>query len=560
MRLPASVLLSLSVLGVAWAEPVPKALVIMVDGLRADAVENGDMPRVRSLMAGTWQPGYGASWSLDGSTVRDAMTESAPNHVSIATGLTAARHGIRCNADLLLGRHTYGGVAGKPAPSWVSRLVRARPGAKALFVFSWYGDLTLSPDYDVPFLYDRDAANAEHLAALLARPDAPDATMWYVDAPDHAGHGHGFQPYSPEYLAAVADADRWIGRALDAIAARPDFAGEDWLVLVTADHGGWRRYHGQMNAQAYTIPFVAAGRKYAPVRRIAGIPRTCDAAPTALAHFGVDVSKFDLDGRPVRRLAEASADETGPPGGPPSPPAAHFSFDAPDEAVELRGAATLMPGGAVGGGFLRVAAGANEHGCALLRGTEALDFRSGFSFALWVRTPGPQAGDSVALSNKDWNDGAHPGLALVASRRNDLSKTAGCTEEERRTGAPGFAVNVGRAVPRPGGNARTPRQDVGTYDSPPGEWVFYAATCGEDGILRFYQGHPDGRLYCISDDASGCVPASGLPFFVGQDGTGRYGRPFVGDIDELSIWTRALARGEVRELTKLPWTRRGLSL
>ena len=36
----------------------PMALVIMLDGCRADAVENATAPNLQKLMAGQWQPGY----------------------------------------------------------------------------------------------------------------------------------------------------------------------------------------------------------------------------------------------------------------------------------------------------------------------------------------------------------------------------------------------------------------------------------------------------------------------------------------------------------------------
>ena len=62
----------------AAGAPAKKALVIMVDGLRADAVENCDMPNVRRLMEGRWQSGYRCAWSLNASTIRDSTTESAP--------------------------------------------------------------------------------------------------------------------------------------------------------------------------------------------------------------------------------------------------------------------------------------------------------------------------------------------------------------------------------------------------------------------------------------------------------------------------------------------------
>ena len=52
----------------AAAEPpprTPKALVIMLDGLRADAVENvAGAANLRMLRDGAWRPEYGCAWSL----------------------------------------------------------------------------------------------------------------------------------------------------------------------------------------------------------------------------------------------------------------------------------------------------------------------------------------------------------------------------------------------------------------------------------------------------------------------------------------------------------------
>ena len=42
----------------AFAARRPLALVIMVDGMRADAVQSGEMPRLERLRAGKWQAGY----------------------------------------------------------------------------------------------------------------------------------------------------------------------------------------------------------------------------------------------------------------------------------------------------------------------------------------------------------------------------------------------------------------------------------------------------------------------------------------------------------------------
>ena len=67
-------------------------------------------------------------------------------------------------------------------------------------------------------------------------------------------------------------------------------------------------------------------------------------------------------------------------------------------------------------------------------------------------------------------------------------------------------------------------------------------------MVRFYQGRRDGNLHCVADDLPDIALKTGKPFFLGQDGTGKYRHPFVGDIDEFSLWTRTLSHEEVRRI------------
>ena len=55
----------------AYGAPAPKALVVMIDGMRADTVDNGFAPNIRRLAGGKWQLGYHGAWSLGASTLRD---------------------------------------------------------------------------------------------------------------------------------------------------------------------------------------------------------------------------------------------------------------------------------------------------------------------------------------------------------------------------------------------------------------------------------------------------------------------------------------------------------
>ena len=527
------------VLGAGGAT-APKALVVMIDGMRADTVDNGFAPNIKRLADGQWQSGYRGAWSLSASALRDGTTESAPNHVGIATGMTVKKTGIDWNPDLL-----FKGTETGKQPTWLARLVKARSGTKALHIFSWYGDLRLSPDYGVQFIFDRDKANARTLVKMLADADAPDAIMWYIDLPDEAGHGYGYYPHSKEYCEAVGESDKYVGDVLAAIAARPTFANEDWLVIVTADHGGWDRFHGQRCTQCYTVPLVIAGRHVAQ-GRMPGVPHNYDVAPTALAHFGVDVSKIDFDGE-VRGNGRAVS--PGPPQAlndglavylPFSDGAAENKGAAADVTAELRGKTAFVADG-VAGGALRVSAATNSAGSVLLKGSEKLKFGNGaeFAFTVWVRTFGPQVGDPLVFGNKNWEGGSNPGIALIASRGVDMKRVCGWNAKKRCSEF-GFMFNCGREGKK--------REDLGAYNPDFGQWTFYAATRDAEGVVRFYQGRRDGHLYCVADDLSDIAFDTGMPFFIGQDGRGVYRHPFVGDIDEFAIWTRTLSHEEVRRI------------
>lgn len=524
----------------AGGEPsAPKALVVMIDGMRADTVDNGLATNIAALAGGRWSPGYRGAWTPCAGTLRDGSTESAPNHVAIATGMTTAKSGIAWNIDLI-----QRGTNTDKLPTWLARLAKERPDLRPLHIFSWYGDLRLSPDYGVPFIFDRDKANARTLVKLLADPDAPDAIMWYIDLPDHAGHASGFYPYSAQYADGVREADGYVGDVLSAIAARPTFGDEDWLIIVTADHGGWERAHGMMSTQCYTVPLVVAGR-HVRQGRIPGVPHNYDAAPTALAHFGVDISGIDFDG-------EARGGEVAPDSAPRALSeslAVYLPFDGDNAngggaavSAELRGGAAMIGDGAIGGA-LRVSSSTDAPGSVLLRGSEALAFEGDaqFAFTAWVRVSGPQEGNPIVFSNKDWRDGSNPGVAFAASQGVDMSRVGHWHYDYKKRGNHrDFMFNCGREGGR--------REDLGVFKPVHGQWAFYAATRGEDGVARFYQGHPGGYLYCVADDLADIAFETGLPFSIGQDGRGMVPDAFVGDVDDVAIWTRALSHEEIRRV------------
>ncbi|MBP5319912.1 MAG: alkaline phosphatase family protein [Kiritimatiellae bacterium] len=538
-RCEMSVFWALSLLMSGWAAEAradgarrPMVLMVMFDGMRADAIEAARMPNLANLRAGAWQVGYRAAWTVTGQTVPDAAPNSAPNHVSLATGVVASKHGVSSNGSTAEGNYAR-------YPTWLKRVVDEKPGAKALFVYSWDEDATLGPAEGVTFLGQSDAQNAVTLAETLASEGAPDATLYFINLPDDGGHDAGFYPHSDEYLAALAEADTCLGRCLAAIGQRPTFAEEDWLILVTADHGGYGKTHGQESGrQAHTVPIVISGRNVAE-GRLPGLPYTYALTASALSHFGIDPVAAGLDAEPIGGTAV-----TDPARSLNDGLAVYMPFDTDvsnqagitPEAIMSNEGVSLAINGFVGQ-YLKL-----EGGSIKLDGSQDLTYEGGgkcFAAIVWARLPREQPGDSLIFGNNNWDVGSNPGVALVAYRA-ESAKT------------PGVCFNYRDST------AQASRTVLGTFDREDNQWDFYAVTRNEEGVMTLYQGRCDGTLNWVAGDASDLYLKTDFPFHLGQDGTGKYGVRFVGDLDDFAFWTRGLSHDDIRRIYE--YGRAGMAL
>ena len=121
----------------------------------------------------------------------------------------------------------------------------------------------------------------------------------HYDDVDHAGHTKGFDPKEPAYLEAIAQADRRIGRLLAAIRARKTYRKENWLIIVSTDHGGSGRHHGGNTPAQRTIFLLVSGTN-AVRGPLEPPPRIVDVPATALAHLGIAIKPgWGWDGKPV---------------------------------------------------------------------------------------------------------------------------------------------------------------------------------------------------------------------------------------------------------------------
>ncbi len=279
----------------AAPQGTPKVLAVMVDGWRHDSLATSQTATLDALLPQ-------AAYSLAGRAAD--VTSSGPGQTSFSTGVWRDKHGVDDNefSDPDVGQY----------PHFFARLHEARPEAITAYYGTWEPfDTAVVTHADIQRFHDyADDGDALMVAALkddLAEQD-PDAVVIMLSDLDVAGHSYGFDPDAAEYQAELQDIDTQIGQMLEAIEARESFAEEDWLLVISSDHGGSGASHGGNTPDERTVPFIVAGRAAAP-GEIWPAPAIVDVSPTALSHLGVALDEsWDMDGVPVGLAATAPSE------------------------------------------------------------------------------------------------------------------------------------------------------------------------------------------------------------------------------------------------------------
>jgi len=283
------------------AEPAKKVLYVGIDGTRFDAIEKADTPNLDALIAnGIHSP----TCLILGDRYRKNDTISGPGWSSILTGVWADKHGVHDNS--------FSGRKYEDFPHFFARLKEVRPDAKTASFVTWkpIADyITSAADVNENFEqkehavadYDRYDTQATDAAVKHLSEANPDVLFLYIGQVDVAGHAHGFHPSVPEYVAAIERADKLVGRAFAAVKGRKTFAQEDWLVVVTSDHGGQGKGHsgGHKTPEIFNSFLIVTGQA-AKRGTFDEQVYLVDAPVTVLAHLGVKPKdEWKLDGRAV---------------------------------------------------------------------------------------------------------------------------------------------------------------------------------------------------------------------------------------------------------------------
>ena len=186
-------------------------------------------------------------------------TQTAPGWTALATGVWGNVNGVQANGDYRKGDTKT--VILNAAKDY---------GMRSLFIVSYRSYLARAFDCDYEYAksnnidmithyVDNDTQMQEYLlnCVEVGNPLERDFIFAIYKDGDACGHMHGFSNSSNEYVDTVIQADQMAYELIQAIYNRPTFEQEDWLIVLTADHGGKGIAHGGQSDEERTIFFIS---------------------------------------------------------------------------------------------------------------------------------------------------------------------------------------------------------------------------------------------------------------------------------------------------------------
>ena len=243
-----------------------KVILISIDGMRPDGLAQCGNDYVKILESK-------CAYTYKGCSVNPSVT--FPCHFSMTHSVSPQRHGILSNTYVPQVRPIKG----------LFEVISENKGVSAFF-YGWEPLRDIANPSTLRFATYINAYAKESSDSVLTdecikivKTEKPDfAFLYMVETDEKGGHDVGWM--SNEYL-------RRISIAIDNVKRIIEQFGDEYNVIIMADHGGHDRSHGTLMPEDMTVPFFFYGKDF-QVGEIIDEVSLLDIAPTIVKLLGIE--------------------------------------------------------------------------------------------------------------------------------------------------------------------------------------------------------------------------------------------------------------------------------
>jgi predicted AlkP superfamily pyrophosphatase or phosphodiesterase len=246
-----------------------KVILISIDGMRPDGLKMCGNPYVKELERI-------CAYTYSARSMNPSVT--LPCHFSMTHSVTPQRHGILTNTYVPQVRPVMG----------IFEKIKNAGGISAMF-YGWEplrdiaspGALKFSTYINAYMKESSDTVLTDEAIRVIGESKPDFAFLYMVETDEKGGHDNGWM--SDEYL-------RRISIAIDNVKRVIDTFGDEYSVIVMADHGGHDRSHGSTLPEDMIIPLFFYGSEFLGGKEVEGIS-LLDIAPTIAHLMGIEPEK-----------------------------------------------------------------------------------------------------------------------------------------------------------------------------------------------------------------------------------------------------------------------------